>query len=139
MKNTVFTGAATALITPFTATGVDYEAMGRLIDFQLAEGIDALVVTGTSGEATTLDETEYEEVIHFCVKRVAGRVPLIAGSGSNDTGLAISRTRKACAAGVDAVLLVTPYYNKTTQKGLIAHFTAIADISEKPCPTTALF
>ena len=133
MKNTVFTGAATALITPFTATGVDYEAMGRLIDFQLAEGIDALVVTGSSGEATTLDETEYEEVIHFCVKRVAGRVPLIAGSGSNDTGLAISRTRKACAAGVDAVLLVTPYYNKTTQKGLIAHFTAIADISEKPC------
>ena len=133
MKNTVFTGAATALITPFTAEGVDYEAMGRLIDFQISEGINALVVTGTSGEATTLDETEYEEVIRFCVKRVAGRVPLIAGSGSNDTGLAISRTRKACAAGVDAVLLITPYYNKTTQKGIIAHFTAIADRSEKPC------
>ena len=133
MKNTVFTGAATALITPFTATGVDYEAMGRLIEFQIAEGIDALVVTGTSGEATTLDEKEYEEVIRFCVEKVAGRVPLIAGSGSNDTGLAISRTRKASAAGVDALLLVTPYYNKTTQKGLIAHFTAIADVSEKPC------
>ena len=133
MKNTVFTGAATALITPFTATGVDYEAMGRLIEFQIAGGIDALVVTGTSGEATTLDENEYEEVIRFCVERVNGRVPLIAGSGSNDTGLAISRTRKASAAGVDALLLVTPYYNKTTQKGLIAHFSAIADVSDKPC------
>lgn len=133
MKNTIFTGAATALITPFTERGVDYEAMGRLIDFQIAEGIDALVITGTTGEATTLDETEYEEVIRFCVQRAHGKVPLIAGSGSNDTGLAISRTRKACAAGVDAVLLITPYYNKTTQKGIIAHFTAIADTSERPC------
>ncbi len=133
MKNTVFTGAATALITPFTERGVDYDALGRLIDFQIAEGINALVVTGTTGEATTLDELEYEEVIRFCVKRVAERLPLIAGSGSNDTGLAISRTRKACAAGVDAVLLITPYYNKTTQKGIIAHFTAIADRSEQPC------
>lgn len=133
MKNTVFTGAATAIITPMTETGVDYEALGRLIDFQLAGGIDAIVAAGTTGEGSTLTDREHEELISFCVKRIAGRVPVIAGTGSNNTAHAIERTRTACEAGADAVLLVTPYYNKTTQRGLIASFSAIADASSVPC------
>ena len=133
MGHTVFTGAATAIITPMTATGVDYDALGRLIDFQLEKGIDALVAAGTTGEGSTLTDREHEELVRFCVKRVAGRVPLIAGTGSNDTAHAIERTKTACEAGADAVLLVTPYYNKTTQRGLIASFAAIADESSVPC------
>lgn len=133
MNRTVFTGAATAIITPFTESGVDYEAFGRLIDFQLEKGIDAIVATGTTGEGSTLTDREHEEVIAFCAKRIAGRVPLIAGTGSNNTAHAIERTKTACAAGADAVLLVTPYYNKTTQRGLIASFAAIADESSVPC------
>ena len=133
MSNTIFTGAATAIITPFTADGVDYDAFGRLIDFQIEQGINAIVAAGTTGEGSTLTDREHEEVIAFCVKRIAGRVPLISGTGSNDTAHAILRTKAACAAGADAVLLVTPYYNKTTQRGLIAHFSAIADASEVPC------
>ena len=133
MKHTIFTGAATAIITPFTETGVDWDAFGRLIDFQLAEGINALVVAGTTGEGSTLTDREHEDVVSFCVKRVAGKVPVIAGTGSNNTAHAIERTVTACRAGVDAVLLVTPYYNKTTQRGLIASFSAIADRSSVPC------
>ena len=133
MMHTVFTGAATAIITPMTETGVDYEALGRLIDFQLDKGIDALVAAGTTGEGSTLTDKEHEELVQFCVRRVAGRVPLIAGTGSNDTAHAIERTKTACRAGADAVLLVTPYYNKTTQRGLIASFSAIADESSVPC------
>ena len=133
MKNTVFTGAGTAIITPMTETGIDYETMGRLIDFQLEKGIDAIVAAGTTGEASTLTDREHEELIRFCVKRVAGRVPVIAGTGSNDTAHAIERTKTACGAGADAVLLVTPYYNKTTQRGLIASFSAIADAGSVPC------
>ena len=133
MSNTVFTGAATAIITPMTETGVDYDALGRLIDFQLEKGIDALVAAGTTGEGSTLNDREHEELVRFCVKRVGGRVPLIAGTGSNDTAHAIERTKTACQAGADAVLLVTPYYNKTTQRGLIASFSAIADASSVPC------
>ena len=133
MKNTVFTGAATALVTPMTETGLDFEALGRLIDFQLEKGIDAVVAAGTAGEGSTLTDREHEELIAFCVKRIAGRVPVIAGTGSNDTAHAIERTKTACAAGADAVLLVTPYYNKTTQRGLVASFTAIADSSSVPC------
>ena len=133
MKKTVFTGAGTALITPFTEGGVDWDTLGRLIDFQLAEGINALVPAGTTGEGSTLTAKEHEEVISFVVKRVAGRVPVIAGAGSNDTARAIEATKTACAAGADAVLLVTPHYNKTTQRGLIAHFSAIADASSVPC------
>ena len=133
MNRTVFTGAAAAVITPFTESGVDYEAFGRLIDFQLEKGIDAIVATGTTGEGSTLTDREHEEVIAFCAKRIAGRVPLIAGTGSNNTAHAIERTKTACAAGADAVLLVTPYYNKTTQRGLIASFAAIADESSVPC------
>lgn len=133
MKQTIFTGAATAIITPFTADGVDWEAFGRLIDFQLEEGINGIVAAGTTGEGSTLTDREHEEVISFCVRRVAGRVPVIAGTGSNNTAHAIERTKTACAAGADAVLLVTPYYNKTTQRGLIASFSAIADQSSVPC------
>ena len=133
MSSTVFTGAATAIITPFTADGVDYDAFGRLIDFQIEKGINAIVAAGTTGEGSTLTDGEHEEVIAFCVKRIAGRVPLIAGTGSNNTAHAIERTKTACSAGADAVLLVTPYYNKTTQRGLVASFAAIADASSVPC------
>ena len=133
MNHTIFTGAATAIITPFTGDGIDWDAFGRLIDFQLNEGIDALVVAGTTGEGSTLTDREHEEAVAFCVKRVAGRVPVIAGTGSNNTAHAIERTTTACRAGADAVLLVTPYYNKTTQRGLIASFSAIADASSVPC------
>ena len=133
MKKTVFTGAATAIVTPLTADGIDYEQFGRLIDFQIAEGIDGIVVVGTTGEGSTLTDDEHKEAIRFCVERVGGRVPVIAGTGSNDTAYAIELTRYACEAGADAMLLVTPYYNKATQKGLIASFTAIADASTKPC------
>ena len=132
MKNTLFTGAGTAIITPMNESGVDYEAFGRLIDWQLAEGIDAIVACGTTGEASTLTDDEHKEAIRFAVERVGGRVPVIAGTGSNDTAYAIELTKYACEVGADAVLLVTPYYNKATQKGLIASFTAIADASTKP-------
>jgi 4-hydroxy-tetrahydrodipicolinate synthase len=133
MNHTIFTGAATAVITPFTGDGIDWHAFGRLIDFQLAGGISALVVAGTTGEGSTLTDREHEDAVTFCVKRVAGRIPVIAGTGSNNTAHAIERTKTACRAGADAVLLVTPYYNKTTQRGLIASFSAIADASSVPC------
>ncbi len=132
MKKTIFTGAATAIITPMNANGVDYEAYGKLIDWQLEQGIDAIVATGTTGEASTLTDEEHQEVIRFTVERVAGRVPVIAGTGSNDTAYAVELTKFACEAGADAVLVVTPYYNKATQKGLIQMFTQIADASTKP-------
>ena len=133
MKNTIFTGAATAIVTPLTAEGVDYEAFGRLIDWQIEEGIDALVIAGTTGEGSTLTDEEHREVIRYAVERIAGRVPVIAGTGSNDTAYAIDLTRYACEVGADAMLLVTPYYNKATQKGLIESFKAVADVSTKPC------
>ncbi len=133
MKNTVFLGAATAIVTPLTRDGVDYKQFGRLIDWQIDEGIDALVVVGTTGEGSTLTDEEHKEVIRYAVNRVNGRVPVIAGTGSNDTAYAIEMTRFACEAGADAMLLVTPYYNKATQKGLIESFRAIADASTKPC------
>ena len=133
MKHTIFTGAATAIITPFAGDGIDWETFGRLIDFQLDNGISALVVAGTTGEGSTLTDREHEDAVAFCVKRAAGRVPVIAGTGSNNTAHAIERTKTACRAGADAVLLVTPYYNKTTQRGLIASFSAIADESDVPC------
>jgi len=133
MKQTIFTGAATAIITPFNEAGIDWDAFGRLIDDQLAGGINGIVVAGTTGEGSTLTDREHEDLIAFCVKRIAGRVPVIAGTGSNNTAHAIERTKTACKAGADSVLLVTPYYNKTTQRGLIASFTAIADESSVPC------
>lgn len=132
MKKTVFEGIATALITPITEQGVDYEAFGKLIDWQINEGVNALVVAGTTGEASTFGDDEHREVIDFAVKYVNGRVPVIAGTGSNDTNYALDLTRCACESGADAVLVVTPYYNKATQKGLIKMFTAIADASTIP-------
>ena len=133
MKKTVFTGAATAIITPLNENGVDYEQFGRLIDWQIEAGIDAIVAVGTTGEGSTLTDEEHKEAIRFCVERVAGRVPVIAGTGSNDVAYAIQLTEYACEVGADAMLLVTPYYNKATQKGMIASFRAIADASTKPC------
>ena len=133
MKKTIFTGAATAIVTPlFEGGGIDFESFGRLIDWQIAEGIDALVVCGTTGEASTLTDEEHREAIRFAVERVAGRVPVIAGTGSNDTAYAIELSQFACEAGADALLLVTPYYNKATQKGLIASFLAVADACDLP-------
>ena len=133
MKNTVFTGVATALVTPMNANGVDYEAFGKLIDWQIEEGINALVIAGTTGEGSTLTDEEHRAVLRFAVEKVAGRVPVIAGTGSNDTAYAIDLTKFASEIGCDAMLLVTPYYNKATQRGLIESFKAIADASTKPC------
>ena len=129
---TIFEGAATALITPLTPDGVDYENFGRLIDWQIDAGIDALVIAGTTGEGSTLTDEEHREVLDYAVKRAAGRVPMIAGTGSNDTAYAIDLTRFACDIGYDAMLVVTPYYNKATQKGLVKMYEAIADASTKP-------
>ncbi len=133
MKNPVFEGAASAIITPLTETGVDYENFGRLIDWQIENGVDAIVAVGTTGEGSTLTDEEHREAIAFCVDRAAGRVPVIAGTGSNDTAYAIDLSKFAEKAGADGVLLVTPYYNKATQKGLIASFTAVADAVNIPC------
>lgn len=133
MKNTVFRGAATAIVTPLTRDGIDYKEFGRLIEWQISEGIDAIVAVGTTGEGSTLTDEEHKEAIKFCVDTVGGRVPVIAGTGSNDTAYAIELTEYACKVGADAMLLVTPYYNKATQKGMIASFKAIADASTKPC------
>ena len=130
--NPIFRGVATAIITPTNADGVDYEAFGRLIDWQIEEGINAIVVCGTTGENPTLSDEEHKECIRFCVERVNHRVPVIAGTGSNDTAHAIEMTKYASAVGADAILVVTPYYNKATQKGLVAMFTAIADASTVP-------
>ncbi|MDX9917772.1 MAG: 4-hydroxy-tetrahydrodipicolinate synthase [Gudongella sp.] len=132
MKERVFTGAATAIVTPFNQEGVDYENFERMIEWQIKEGINAIVACGTTGEATTLTEEEHKAVIKFTVDKVAGRVPVIAGTGSNNTAHSIEMTKYACEVGADAILAVTPYYNKTTQKGLIQTFTAIADASTKP-------
>lgn len=132
MKNTVFTGVATAIVTPFNEKGIDYEAFERLIEWQIQQGINAIVVAGTTGEGSTLSDAEHKEVIKFAVEKIAGRVPVIAGTGSNDTSYAVELTKYACEAGADAMLVVTPYYNKATQKGLIQSFTAIADASTKP-------
>ncbi|MGN0448223.1 MAG: 4-hydroxy-tetrahydrodipicolinate synthase [Acutalibacteraceae bacterium] len=131
-RKPIFTGAATALVTPLNENGVDYENFGKLIDWQIEQGIDALVIAGTSGEGSTLTDEEHKAVLKFSVERVAGRVPVIAGTGSNDTAYAIELTQYACEVGCDAMLVVTPYYNKATQKGLIKMFTAIADASTKP-------
>ncbi|MBE6960714.1 MAG: 4-hydroxy-tetrahydrodipicolinate synthase [Ruminococcaceae bacterium] len=133
MKKTVFTGMATAIVTPMKADkSVDYEALGRLIEFQIDNGINAIVAVGTTGESATLEPWEQKEVIRFTVERVAGRVPVIAGTGTNNTLHVLEYTKNACEVGADAILVVTPYYNKATQNGLIAHYTAVADTSTVP-------
>ena len=128
----IFVGAATAIVTPMNEKGVDYAAFERMLNWQVEAGIDGLVICGTTGEGSTLDDAEHRKVLKFAVDVVGGRVPMIAGTGSNDTAYAIGLTKYACEIGYDAVLLVTPYYNKTTQRGLVAHYTAIADASTKP-------
>ncbi len=132
MKKTVFKGIATALITPFDGDKIAYDEFGRIIDWQIEQGINALVVAGTTGEASTLSDDEHRDLIAYAVKRTAGRVPVIAGTGSNDTAYALDLTRCACEAGADAVLAVTPYYNKATQKGLVKLYTRLADESTVP-------
>ena len=134
MKKTLFTGAATALVTPFKNDGsIDFDTFGKFVDFQIEGGIDAVVVCGTTGEGSTLSDEEHKKLIHYCVDRVAGRVPVIAGTGSNDTNYGIQLSRFAESEGVDGLLVITPYYNKTTQKGLVRHFNTIADSVNVPC------
>ncbi len=131
-KTTIFTGAAVAIVTPFKNNGIDYESLAALIERQIENSTDAIVICGTTGESSTLTDEEHKECIRFCVEKTNGRVPVIAGTGSNDTDYAISLSKYACEVGADALLLVTPYYNKATPKGLIKHFTAIADATDKP-------
>ena len=132
MKKTLFTGMATAMVTPMTPTGVDYDTLAEFIEFQIEEGINALVACGTTGESATLSQEERKEVIRFTIDRVAGRVPVIAGVGTNNTEHVLDFTKSACDNGADGLLVVTPYYNKATQGGLIKHFSMIADAAEKP-------
>ena len=131
-KESIFEGAASAVVTPMNAQGIDYPAFERLLNWQIDQGIDALVICGTTGESSTLTDEEHRAVLQFALNVVGGRVPMIAGTGSNDAAYAIDLTKFACDIGYDAVLLVTPYYNKTTQRGLISFFTTIADASTKP-------
>ena len=126
MKKVVFKGCATALVTPFTNDGVNFEALRKLIEFQILEGIDSLIICGTTGESSTMSLEEKKAVIEFSVKIANGRVPIIAGTGGNNTADVINLSKYAESVGADGLLLVTPYYNKTTQKGLIAHFSEIA-------------
>ena len=140
MKKPAFTGAAVAIITPFKSTGeVDYEEFGKIIDHQIAHGTDAIVVCGTTGEASALHDKEHREAIAWCCEYVNHRVPVVAGTGSNDTAYAIELTKFAAECGADAGLSVTPYYNKTTQRGLIAHYTAIADCCDLPVILAATY
>ena len=132
MKNLLFKGCATAIATPFTETGVNFDEFGKLIDFQISEGIDALVVCGTTGESATMTDTERKETMKFAVDRVAKRVPVILGTGSNCTKNAIELTKYAELIGADGALVVTPFYNKTTQDGLIKHYEAIASSTTLP-------
>lgn len=128
----VFKGVATALITPLNSHGIDFDSFGRVIDWQLEQGINALVIAGTTGEGSTLDDAEHKAAVKFATERISGRCPVIAATGSNDTNYAISLTKFSCDVGADAMLVVTPYYNKATQNGLIKMYTAIADASTKP-------
>ena len=132
LKRSIFTGAATAIVTPFKNGAVDYDSFGNIIEAQIKGGIDAIVATGTTGEAATLTHEEHCEVVKFTVEKVAGRVPVIAGTGSNDTAYGIELSKYACEVGADALLLVTPYYNKATPKGLIKNFIETAEATDKP-------
>lgn len=128
----IFKGTATALITPFTRDGVDFESLDRILDDQLAGGVDAVVVLGTTGEPATMTMAEKRAVIEFAVKKLKSKLPVIVGTGANSTAAAVEMSVTAESLGADALLLVTPYYNKATQKGLIAHFTAVADAVHTP-------
>lgn len=133
MKNTIFTGMATAIVTPMHTDGsIDYEALSRFVEFQIDSGINGLVVMGTTGENATIEPEDQKKVIAYTVEKVSGRVPVIAGTGTNNTEHVLHNTRNACQVGADAILVVTPYYNKATQNGLVTHFTAVADESTLP-------
>ena len=132
MKNTIFKGMATAIVTPMTADGIDYDALGRFLEFQIENGINAIVVMGTTGENATIEYADQKEIIRFTVEKVAKRVPVIAGTGTNNTAHVLHNTKNACEVGADAVLVVTPYYNKATQNGLYEHFKTVADASTVP-------
>lgn len=128
MKNTIFTGAGVAIVTPMNADGsINFDALGENIEYQIANGTDAIIICGTTGESATMTDEEHVECIRYCIEKVNKRVPVIAGTGSNDTKYAVDLSKEAEKLGADALLVVTPYYNKTSQRGLIAHFTAIAD------------
>lgn len=131
-KKTIFEGAATAIVTPFKNDKIDYEAYGKLIEYQIENQIDAIVVCGTTGESATLSDNEHREIISYTVDKVAGRVPVIAGTGSNETAYSVELSKHAAEAGADALLHVTPYYNKATEKGLIKHFLTVAEATDKP-------
>ena len=132
MKPVIFKGMASAIITPMTKDGIDYDALGRLLEFQIENSINGIVVMGTTGENATIEPEDQLAVIRYTVDKVAGRVPVIAGTGANNTAQVLQQAKSACEAGVDAILVVTPYYNKATQKGMIQHFTAVADASSVP-------
>ncbi len=127
MKKCIFTGSGVAIVTPFTEDGVDFDKLGELIEFQIREKTDAIVICGTTGEASTMPDEEHISVIEYAVKKVNGRLPVIAGTGSNDTRHAIHLSKRAQEVGADAILSVTPYYNKTTQRGLYEHFKVVAE------------
>lgn len=132
MKKILFEGCATAIATPFTESGVNFEEFGKLIDFQISEQIDALVVCGTTGESATMTDQERKDTFSYAIKKIAGRVPVIIGTGSNNTSSAIELTKYAESIGADGCLIVTPYYNKTTQVGLVKHYQAIASQTSLP-------
>ena len=132
MKKTIFEGMATAIVTPMTRDGIDYDALGRFIEFQIENGINAIVVMGTTGENATIEYADQKEIIRYTVEKVAKRIPVIAGTGTNNTDHVLHNTKNACEVGADAVLVVTPYYNKATQNGLYEHFKTVADASTVP-------
>lgn len=132
MKNPVFRGSGVAIITPFTENGVNYDELGRMLDYHIENSTDAIIICGTTGEASTMPDEEHCSVIKYAVDRIGGRIPVIAGTGSNDTPHAVKLSKYADDAGCDAILSVTPYYNKATQEGLIKHFSAIADAVDIP-------
>ena len=133
MKKRIFTGAGIAILTPMHADGsINWEEFGRLIDWQIENSTDAIIVCGTTGESSTMSDEEHLNAIRFTVERAAGRVPVVAGAGSNDTAYAVNLAKESKEAGVDGVLVVTPYYNKTSQRGLIAHYNTIADATDLP-------
>lgn len=132
MKNTIFKGVGTAIVTPLNENGIDYDKFARLVEWQIAEGVNSIIVCGTTGESATLSDAEHKAAIKFMVEQVNGRIPVVAGTGSNDTEYAKELSKYACEVGADGLLVVTPYYNKATQNGLIKHFTEIADVSTKP-------
>ena len=133
-KDMIFTGAGTALVTPFTPAGeIAWEELEKLVEFQLEGGIDAIIACGTTGEAATMTAEEHLQVVDFIIKKVNGRVPVIAGTGSNDTAFCVELSQEAKQLGADGLLLVTPYYNKTSQKGLVESFDYIADTVKMPC------